>query len=369
MSLTRLAVAASAAIWLGIVGSGWVVVCALVAAWWMRGRLTPSGWAVVSVALVAGFLVGVAGSRPPPPLAPGPVSLQGAVVREVKGQWGSRAVVASEDGEVLVRTDLPPAGDWVVVEGTADGIPRKFAGRWVRATVDADLVVPVRPPGPHRRLAAALRQRVSDTVQPGLSQGRALLLGFLVGDTTRLENLIEDDMRRAGLSHLVAVSGSNVALFLAGLMVVAAPIAVFPLSRTILALNGLLVFGALTRWEPSVVRASAMAGLVAVGRFVGLPLSPAVALAVVAGGSVLVEPALADSVGFRLSVAASIGLIAGARWVTARHPVMRLFVATVWAQLAVAPVLLATFGSVPLLSPVANLAAIPLVAVATVLGG
>ncbi|MDX1449367.1 MAG: ComEC/Rec2 family competence protein, partial [Acidimicrobiia bacterium] len=104
-------------------------------------------------------------------------------------------------------------------------------------------------------------------------------------------------------------------------------------------------------------------------RFVGLPLSPAVALAVVAGGSVLVEPALADSVGFRLSVAASIGLIAGARWVTARHPVMRLFVATVCAQLAVAPVLLATFGSVPLLSPVANLAAIPLVAVATVLGG
>lgn len=270
---------------------------------------------------------------------------------------------------VLVHAEEPPAGAWVEVRGISDGSVSRVAGRWIRATIQARQVGAVDPPGLHRRVAEVLRQRIVDGVSPDDSQGRALLLGFLVGDTRHLGEVASDEMRRTGLSHLVAVSGSNVALFLAGLAVVAAPIAIHPAGRTFLVLNGVLVFGALTRWEPSVVRASAMAAVVAVGRFVGIPLEPATALAAVAGGAVLVEPSLAGSVGFQLSVAASAGLLLGARFSTIGGPIAGLLAATVSAQMAVAPVLLAVFGTVPLLSPIANLVAIPLVVVATIVGG
>lgn len=255
------------------------------------------------------------------------------------------------------------------IDGVSDGTVRRVAGQWIRATVDARNVAAVAPPGFHRRIAEDLRQRIVDGVRPQEDQGRALLLGFLVGDTRHLNDVAADEMRRTGLSHLVAVSGSNVALFLAGLAVVGAPFAIHPAGRTFLILNGVLVFGALTRWEPSVVRASAMAAVVAVGRFVGLPLEPATALAAVAGGAVILEPSLASSVGFQLSVAASAGLLVGARFLGGGGHLSSLLAATASAQVAVAPILLAVFGSVPLLSPIANLMAIPLVVVATAVGG
>ena len=66
----------------------------------------------------------------------------------------------------------------------------------------------------------------------------------------------EDAMRLAGLSHFVAVSGSNVALFLGLLFVAAGPLALGPRRRALLGLIGLPVYAAATRFEPSVMRAS-----------------------------------------------------------------------------------------------------------------
>ena len=321
------------------------------------------------LALVAGGVAGWVDDRSPPPLEVGLVHVDGAVRLELSSGFGWRALLATRDGDVLVHSDERPDGGWFEIQGISDGTPRKVAGRWVRATVRARTVAAAEPPGLHRRVAENLRKRIVAGVRPEVGQGRALLLGFLVGDTHYLSDVAADEMRRTGLSHLVAVSGSNVALFLAGLAVVVAPLAIHPAGRTFLILNGVLVFGALTRWEPSVVRASAMAAFVAVGRFVGIPLEPATALAAVAGGAVLVEPSLAGSVGFQLSVAACAGLLMGTRALGNHGPVVSLLGATISAQFAVAPVLLAVFGSIPLLSPVANLVAIPLVVVSTVVGG
>lgn len=366
---SRTAVAAAVAAWVGVGRSAWVVAVAACVAWIFRGRLSGVAWVLVAAAFVAGGVAGLVDDRPPPALEPGVVRLEGAVRLELSSGWGWSALVATEDGMVLVRSDHRPEAAWAEIQGVSDGTVRRIAGRWIRATIDARSVTAMAPPGFHRRIAEDLRRRIVAGVKPDESQGRALLLGFLVGDTRHLSEVATDEMRRTGLSHLVAVSGSNVALFLAGLAVVIAPLAIHPAGRTFLILNGVLVFGALTRWEPSVVRASAMAAVVAVGRFVGLPLEPATALAAVAGGAVILDPSLAGSVGFQLSVAASAGLLLGAGFLGGGSQIRNLLAATVSAQLAVAPVLLAVFGAVPLLSPIANLMAIPLVVVATVVGG
>ena len=270
---------------------------------------------------------------------------------------------------VLVRARERPASDRVRVVGESDGQVHRVAGRPVAASIAAERLGPPNSGSVHERVADRLRQRILDRIDPETNEARGLLVGFLVGDTSGVGAVLEDEMRRSGLSHLVAVSGSNVALFVIGLMVVTAPLAIHPLGRLVVLVNGLLVFGVLTRWEPSVIRASLMAGLVGLGRFVGVPLEPVTALALVAGGAVLVEPAIAGSVGFQLSVVATAGLMAGARLWPGGGAVARLLKATAAAQLAVAPLIIAVFGSVPLLSPLANLVAIPLVTAATVLAG
>src|SRR5690606_22347580 len=100
-------------------------------------------------------------------------------------------------------------------------------------------------------------------------------------------------------------------------------------------------FALLTRCEPSVVRATAMAAVAATGTVLGRPTSTLRTLALGTAGALLVDPLLVTSLGFQLSVAGSGGIVLGAhrlarvlpgpRWLTAPLAV------TAAAELAVAP--------------------------------
>jgi competence protein ComEC len=122
-------------------------------------------------------------------------------------------------------------------------------------------------------------------------------------------------------------------------------------------------FALVTRFEPSVLRATAMAGVAATGAALGRPASSVRVLALGVCGVLLVDPLLATSLGFRLSVAGAAGIVVaagriervlpGPRWLAAPLSV------TLAAQLAVAPLLVASFGAVPVASLPANLLALP----------
>jgi competence protein ComEC len=176
-----------------------------------------------------------------------------------------------------------------------------------------------------------------------------------------------DSMRAAGLSHFVAVSGSNVVLYLAVIAAITLPLGINPKTRAALGLVSLPIFVVATRFEPSVLRATAMAGLVLIGRLVGMALE--VWQVVGLGVTILLiwDPWLISSVGFQLSVAATSGVIAGARWPIAGGRVVRALLVTMGAQIAVAPLLLIHFGGVPLMSPLTNLICAPMVTLATLL--
>ena len=215
------------------------------------------------------------------------------------------------------------------------------------------------------------RRRVMDNLRTGPPDGLGLVAGFLVGDTTQLSGSDLADLRRSGLSHYVAVSGGNVALFLGALWILMWPVASRPGLRSLVGLVALGVFTVVTRWEPSVLRAGLLASLTLGARAVGLPLGSWAALGTTVVLALLVSAELARSLGFALSVAATLGVMAGMRIASGRRPawMWQTLGAALAAQVAVAPILLGSFGSMPLMSPVANLVAAPLVAVSTIVGG
>ncbi|MDH3606457.1 MAG: ComEC/Rec2 family competence protein [Acidimicrobiia bacterium] len=274
------------------------------------------------------------------------------------------AVVLGEVPEAVAGERVMVVGRMRAEPGFLRGDP--MAGRIERATVER-----VAGAGdPLFQAGNAVRRRVADVLDDG-GRGGALLAGFLVGDVDRLPRSDVDNLRLAGLSHFVAVSGSNVALFLAAWFLAAGPLAWDPGRRAVMGLVGLALFLVVTRWEPSVVRAALMAALVLVGRVAGVGLTPWAALGTAVTASLLVGGHLSGDVGFQLSVAATAGVLVGSGWVRPRRwGVMGQGLAiTLGAQAAVAPLLLWHFGTVPLLSPLTNLVAAPVVTLATGLGG
>ena len=198
----------------------------------------------------------------------------------------------------------------------------------------------------------------------------ALLAGFLVGHSADLPDPDQVAMRRAGISHFVAVSGANVAGFLMLWWLLVGPIGIGARRRGWMGLVGLAIFLVATRWEPSVVRAGLMAAVVFAARAVGLAIDAWTALGVGAGLALLAAPALVSDLGFQLSLIATAGIMVGYDLLPLGLPqlVRKPLGVTIAAQAAVTPLLLAQGNGVPLLSPVTNLIAAPLVAVATFFG-
>ena len=207
--------------------------------------------------------------------------------------------------------------------------------------------------------------RVRDLFGRGASELRtpddALFAGLVIGDDRNEPPAMILQFRGSGLSHLTAVSGQNVAFVLAA----AAPFLrrMRPWLRWFTTVGLIAWFVALTRFEPSVLRAGVMAGIAATGFVLGREKPTTRVLALAVGGLVLVDPLLVWSVGFWLSVAATAGvallatriarLVPGPDWITVPVGV------TLGAQAGVAPVSLLVFGTLPLVSLPANLLAVP----------
>jgi competence protein ComEC len=256
------------------------------------------------------------------------------------------------------------AGERVVVVGEVEppgSYERFLRDRHIAGRLRVDAVAGWRAGGGVSRLANGLRRTLAAGSSVLPDRQASLLAGLTLGDDRDQPADMTDAFRAAGLTHLLAVSGQNVAFA----MVVAAPVLrrlrFGP--RVVAALAVLAGFALLTRWEPSVLRATAMAAVAATGSALGRPATAGRTLAVGVTLVLLVDPLLAMSLGFRLSVAGAAGILAGAprleavlpgpRWLTAPVSV------TAAAQLAVAPLLVATFGSIPLASLPANLLAVP----------
>ena len=256
-------------------------------------------------------------------------------------------------------------GDFVWVDGRrgrSTGAVRRAQVRHVvgrfEVTTTGDVVEGSALARASNRVRHALRASAEATMP---ADDAALFAGLVIGDDARQPDWMLTDFRASGLSHLTAVSGQNVAFLLA---------AALPLLRRLrpwwrwgatLALIGW--FMAMTRFEPSVLRAGVMAMLAATAYVRGQQVRPVRLLASAVILLVLLDPLLVWSVGFWLSVGATAGVCVVGPWLEPRLPGpawLRLPMAvTLGAQAGVAVPSLLVFHRLPVVSVPANLLAVP----------
>ena len=223
----------------------------------------------------------------------------------------------------------------------------------------------------------AARDAAGDALRRSLPEPEAgLAAGILIGLRERVDRTLAADFATAGVSHVVAISGWNIAI-VAGL--VGAVLRGRHRRVVSVAVLGVVVAYVIAAGgSPSVVRAAVMAGVVLLARESGRAGRAAAALGAAAVLLLLVDPALIGDAGFRLSVLATAGLLAWANPIGAwlgglgggRMPrwLAESLGISLAAQAATLPDVLATFGRLSLVSPVVNLAVVPLVPVAMVGG-
>ena len=203
----------------------------------------------------------------------------------------------------------------------------------------------------------------------------ALLGGLLLGEKVGLPPEASEAFRRAGVYHILAVSGFNVALLASSVFFVLSTLGVPRRATAVVASAALVGFALVVGGQASVLRATVM-GLLLLGALLldrESQLMNALALAVL----VLLawRPGDLGEPGFQLSFAATAGIIYLAppltAWLTGRGWPGWLATSTavsLGAQAAVTPVMLVHFNQLSLIGIVANLAVVPMAAVGTTLG-
>ncbi|GAA4297012.1 ComEC/Rec2 family competence protein [Mycobacterium paraffinicum] len=271
-------------------------------------------------------------------------------------------------------------------ESEADGLmvgrPMRFTARISRPT-RRDLTVAVlnasgRPTlgtaGAVHRVAHTVRARFGAAVRGALPADQAAMLPALVlGDTSAVPAGTGRDFRAAGMTHLMAVSGANVTIVCAAVLLSARLIG--PRAAVALAALTLVAFVIVVEPTASVLRAAVMgaiglAGLLSSRRRQAIPALCAAVLVLLA-----LAPQLAVDVGFALSAIATAALVLVApvwsRGLAGRgcpKPLADALAIAAAAHVVTAPLVAGISGRVSLVAVGANLAAAPVIAPITVLG-
>lgn len=204
--------------------------------------------------------------------------------------------------------------------------------------------------------------------------GAGLLPGLAVGDTRAVTAELNDAMLASGLSHLTAVSGANCILVGGSVFWIVSICGGGRMLRVVLALSALAAFVVLVTPEPSVIRASVMAGLALITMLCGRPGAGVGVLCLAVVGILISDPWLAATPGFALSAAATAALILLApplmrglvRWMP--QPLALALSVPLAAQLVCGPIIALFSEKQSLIGIPANMLAEPAAPIATVVG-
>ncbi len=216
-------------------------------------------------------------------------------------------------------------------------------------------------------VADRLRAHVERTLARGTTgERRRVLTGIVLGEDDGIDPSLRDAFQASGLTHLLAVSGQNVAITAVGVVQAARIVGIGRLAGEGVAILAVLAYALAVGWQPSVVRAAVAGLLASLGWITARPRDRWHALAV--GALVLLSwtPSAALEPGFQLSFAAVIAIfvvlprVAG---VPDAYPVPRglwdVLVVALACGLVTAPIVWLHFGAVALWTVPANVAAEP----------
>ena len=293
--------------------------------------------------------------------------------------YGVSVFLKSIDGEPV------DGRGYLIYEGIelARGVSISFGGKFEpagRNSRDAFLVKPqteieiVSAPESTQGLLNGLRANYVRSLTGVTSDAKTLVAGLAIGEISALSPELEEQMRIVSLTHLVAVSGSNCAIVVGMVYLLAVALRFGRVGRTVISLVALGLYVLLIGPDPSVLRAGVMAASVIVMIALGRRTWAINALAIAAIILLVADPWLAVEFGFGLSVLATAGilLLAPAMYEKlARRmpaPLALGLSVTLAAQLFCLPLLMQLQPGLPTYSVIANLLAGPMVAPVTVLG-
>jgi len=226
------------------------------------------------------------------------------------------------------------------------------------------IAIPELPPGgigAFAELRASLGEPLRRLV-PEPESG--ILLGIALGDRGSISADLAYAFSRSGTSHLLAISGFNMTL-------VASAVGVLlrgrcgPRTRAIATVAAVVLYSLLVGLGASVVRSAVMAAITSLGLALGRRAAAANGLCAAIAVMLVLDPATIGDASFLLSAGATAGLLAFQAPLAKRLAWLPSLAgdglaATLAATLPTVPIVAGIFGRVSLVSPVANLVAVPL---------
>ena len=348
-----------------------------------------SGLALALGVVAIGWRLAVSGPAPPDPPLPegsGPWQAEIEAVGAPREGLQTATIRVLDAPQVRVAATLPrfPAvapGARVRLDGTTWRDPPEGAyGDYLRrtglrGTVRVRALEILAPPA--TTTVDSLRRVAGEALARSLPAPEAgLAAGILIG----LRELVDRDLAAAfttaGASHVVAISGWNIALVAGIVAAVARPLGRRP--RALLIGVAVVGYTVAAGAGASVVRAATMASVALLARETGRPGRAASALGGAAAILLLADPGLVRDAGFQLSAIATAGLLAWGTPITraidrvsrGRLPawIVEGLGVSLAAQAATLPIVLASFGRLSLVAPAVNLVVVPLVPLAMAAG-
>ncbi len=196
----------------------------------------------------------------------------------------------------------------------------------------------------------------------------ALLSGLLVGNKSSLgeENL--ELFRRAGVSHIIVLSGFNIAIV--GVMIMAITYFLPRKIRFVFAVSGIVLFSLAVGMESTVMRATIMVVLAMLGKYIGRKYDAMRALLIAGFIMIMLNPFIVIyDISFQLSFLATLGLVILAvdlekyfLWLTKKFGIREIVVSTIAVEIFVVPFILLKMGNVSVVSILSNILILPVIA-------
>ena len=221
--------------------------------------------------------------------------------------------------------------------------------------------VAVAPSGAFAELRHALGEPLRRLV-PEPESG--ILLGIALGDRASISADLAYAFARSGTSHLLAISGFNMTLVASAVGTLLRGRA-GPRRRAFATVFAVVVYSLLVGLGASVVRSAVMAAITSLGLALGRRAAAANGLCAAIAVMLALDPATLGDASFLLSAGATAGLLAFqaplAKRLARLPPLIgEGLAATLAATLPTLPLVAGIFGRISLVSPIANLVAVPL---------
>ena len=280
----------------------------------------------------------------------------GVLARGVLMASGCRLAVA-----LAVERGFASAGSVAYVAGRV--VPSRRGVLVQRASVVATR---------ERSLLRAMRADIGRRLDATFHEDAPLARALLIADARSLDPALRDRFADAGLVHMLSISGLHVAIIAAAVQLVLRALRLSPDAAMLATVGTTALYIALIGAPAPALRSGVMLGVAAASRLRRRPTSPWAALAI--GAAVpLVEARTVLDVGYQLSVAGMAALIASGalarRWIAPRldglgADAASLMLASTMALVVTAPLIAWRFGRLSLISPLSNMVATPLIALA-----